>query len=412
MAGLFDFLQSPDASLGINLLAAAAPTMQPMGFGQRLAMGLQATRDQQQAEQDRAMRKLLLDAQLQQFADKSAQSKQAREVQQQFMEDMNKYGIGGFTPEMRAKYQLAGINVEDIYKSTVGKPAEFGLDPKVAINPDTNKPEFYVQGRDGKTKWLGMSPPPDYQVFPPTDYRGPGFMDKRNPSAGVQYSEPPTLPGQQTAPAGGAPIAGPRQVIPGIVSPKIQDEARAQEYKDAQKRLNELRDALQTGSRTLTDLEKFGQLNQANRTGGFDDLLGISKFNPITADAAREMEAITARLTPTQRPPGSGATSDYEMRQYRLGIPSIDNPGPANKAIREQFKSNLDLGRQELAFKEAWLAQNGTLNGADEAWSKKVEEARSGGDKPKTSGKTVVRTGVYQGRKVVQYSDGSYGYAD
>lgn len=64
MAGLLDFLQSPDAQFGVNLLSAASPTMQPMGFGQRLAAGLAATREQQAEAEARAQRQQYVMAQL------------------------------------------------------------------------------------------------------------------------------------------------------------------------------------------------------------------------------------------------------------------------------------------------------------------------------------------------------------
>ena len=65
MAGLLDFLDTPDGRLGLGLLAAAGPSMQPMSFGQRLAGGMQAFREQQAAEQDRALRRQFMDAQMQ-----------------------------------------------------------------------------------------------------------------------------------------------------------------------------------------------------------------------------------------------------------------------------------------------------------------------------------------------------------
>jgi hypothetical protein len=49
MAGLLDFLGSDDARLGIGLLGAAGPSLQPMTFGQRLQQGLGYV-DQQKQE--------------------------------------------------------------------------------------------------------------------------------------------------------------------------------------------------------------------------------------------------------------------------------------------------------------------------------------------------------------------------
>ena len=51
------------------------------------------------------------------------------------------------------------------------------------------------------------------------------------------------------------------------------------------------------------------------------------------------------------------------------GLPGVDKPGNVNRDIREQYAKTLDNSRKELAFKEAYLAQNGHLNGADQAWA-------------------------------------------
>lgn len=60
MAGLLDFLQTPEAQLGVGLLAAAGPTPQPMSFGQRLAMATAGIAQQR----DQELRRKLINSQL------------------------------------------------------------------------------------------------------------------------------------------------------------------------------------------------------------------------------------------------------------------------------------------------------------------------------------------------------------
>ena len=50
--GLLDFLNSPDARFGINLLAAASPTMRPSGFGERLGLAMRMTEEQKRREME------------------------------------------------------------------------------------------------------------------------------------------------------------------------------------------------------------------------------------------------------------------------------------------------------------------------------------------------------------------------
>ena len=56
MAGLLDFLNTPDAQLGMGLLAAAGPRSDGAGFGQRLTEGVGYA----QAQQDNALKRKML----------------------------------------------------------------------------------------------------------------------------------------------------------------------------------------------------------------------------------------------------------------------------------------------------------------------------------------------------------------
>lgn len=79
MAGLLDFLDSDQARLGMGLLAAAGPTMEPTSFGQRLFGAMQMYRGGKQADEERALKKALVEAQTQNYlgeaADRTSQAK-------------------------------------------------------------------------------------------------------------------------------------------------------------------------------------------------------------------------------------------------------------------------------------------------------------------------------------------------
>lgn len=64
MAGLLDFLDSPETQLGLGLLSAGGPTMQPMSFGQRLAGALGQVQAQRTAAEERALKQRLVEAQI------------------------------------------------------------------------------------------------------------------------------------------------------------------------------------------------------------------------------------------------------------------------------------------------------------------------------------------------------------
>lgn len=63
MAGLLDFLQTPEAQLGIGLLAYSGDMGRPMGFGERIAGALGTVQRQQQAAEEKKLRAGLLQSQ-------------------------------------------------------------------------------------------------------------------------------------------------------------------------------------------------------------------------------------------------------------------------------------------------------------------------------------------------------------
>lgn len=108
MAGLLDFLDTDQGRVGLGLLAAAGPTMQPMSFGQRLAGAMQGLREERVGEADRRLRQQLVEAQLSNYrgAEQSRQFEQAQKLaeaqrQQQQERRMLEFrsGLLGVTPQ-------------------------------------------------------------------------------------------------------------------------------------------------------------------------------------------------------------------------------------------------------------------------------------------------------------------------
>lgn len=92
MASLLDFLGGEDAQLGMSLLAAASPRMQPAGFGERLYEGMRLFREQKENKEDRALKKMLVEAQSANYQSEAdarkaaiAKASQANSVLQQIL---------------------------------------------------------------------------------------------------------------------------------------------------------------------------------------------------------------------------------------------------------------------------------------------------------------------------------------
>lgn len=209
----------------------------------------------------------------------------------------------------------------------------------------------------------------DLQFVPGDEYRPDRLFDKNSgrifPSGGMPQSQPgsdsPVTPTQydKNAPWRDMPV-------------KQQDQFRKSIYEQESKKLNDIRDAVTRGRDVMRDLERFGELNRETGSGGLYDKL--APFNWHFGTNENEMVSIQNRLAPMARPAGSGATSNWEGLQYLSSLPGIDKPGPANKAIREDYQRRFDSALKELQFKESYLAKYGHLNGADSAFQELLQE--------------------------------------
>lgn len=146
--------------------------------------------------------------------------------------------------------------------------------------------------------------------------------------------------------------------------------ANRQVYANEAKQLGADRLAYSNARDEQGNLDRFRTLNREQGTGGW--LLntpGISDAISSWDSQINEMGGIASQLQGRARPVGSGATSDYEQRLYRQGVPSPEKPGPVNGAIIERRTAVRREEADRLAFREEFFRHNGTLSGADEAWT-------------------------------------------
>lgn len=160
------------------------------------------------------------------------------------------------------------------------------------------------------------------------------------------------------------------------LSPKDASMFAKQTRLDAQKRLQDS-DMVQSADKArnnLADSKRFMELMDQQDTGGFllnTPLVGslMTTFDP----ELNEMKKIQDRLTPQQRTPGSGATSDFDAKMFQNSLFGVDAPKQSNQAVvaAMQAKSQMELDRQ--SFLTDYLNANGHLNGADKAWQNYVD---------------------------------------
>jgi hypothetical protein len=129
----------------------------------------------------------------------------------------------------------------------------------------------------------------------------------------------------------------------------------------------------------LPDLNRYEELNRSVPTGSVTQRLGqwagdlpqiLSIDDPTTSlnepAGMDEMRAITDRLTPRQRVPGSGATSDFEGRMFRGALPNRGRSGPANSAIIGGLRNEARDAQEYSEFLDWYWPQAGSLTGAQE----------------------------------------------
>lgn len=164
----------------------------------------------------------------------------------------------------------------------------------------------------------------------------------------------------------------------GLIAPKMDfgDPAgERQTARDDYKELGKRRAQTNTYSGVNSALDRFQSLNERTNTGGImNGPVGSKRSGLISMMDPKvgEMDAITSGLQGKARPAGSGATSDFEQRLYRQGVPSSDKAGPVNASIRTYMKSVLSEDSDRVAFEDEYFRKNRNLANSAEAWTRYV----------------------------------------
>lgn len=146
---------------------------------------------------------------------------------------------------------------------------------------------------------------------------------------------------------------------------------RASTMTSAQKQLQDMREAAQGDSSSLQMMDQFLNLNKQKPTGGLLDKAPI--LDNLSYGDTAAMLALQNKMTPLQRPPGSGATSDFEQKMYALGIPNIRNDYNVNQQTRLANAALIEARAERLKFYEQYLAKYGHLNGAESAFAPQIQ---------------------------------------
>src|SRR3954469_17136041 len=103
--GILDFLQSPEAQMGIGLLAAGGPSTTPMNVGQRVQMAMQGMT----ANEQNKLKLKLMQSQIDENSSQDAMRKQQLAMSQRQMAMQNQLLGFGDTPSPTATAAASGV---------------------------------------------------------------------------------------------------------------------------------------------------------------------------------------------------------------------------------------------------------------------------------------------------------------
>jgi hypothetical protein len=121
----------------------------------------------------------------------------------------------------------------------------------------------------------------------------------------------------------------------------------------------------------------FVDLNKKSGTGLINKIPFVSEVRSAFDPNLAQMDALTSRMAPAQRVPGSGTTSDRDLALYLKAVPNVDRPGEANAAIARDMTTTAKQRADRAAFLDRWAAERGTLMGAEEAWNARSTRAKA-----------------------------------
>lgn len=151
--------------------------------------------------------------------------------------------------------------------------------------------------------------------------------------------------------------SGMQRPKPGRLSPQEQIQ------------LKEARDGAESARDFSRQANIFADLNSKSGTGFVNKIPFVSEMRAAIDPNIAQMDALTSRMAPAQRVPGSGTTSDRDLALYLKAVPNIDRPGPANAAIAKDMSATSVRRTARAAFLDRFAQKNGTLIGADKAFA-------------------------------------------
>ncbi len=174
--------------------------------------------------------------------------------------------------------------------------------------------------------------------------------------------------GRVMAPALGVPTAPP-DPLSGL-SRKAREQFQTKMYAAGDKQVAETEQEARAAQQFGQDAKRFKELNKNTTTGPLMGSGPVGFVRKIGSSDLQEMDAISSKLIPKMREPGSGNTSDFDARMFGKATIGIDKDKKANDSIALGLIAKSQMDQERSGFMRSYLEGNGTLRGADQAWLK------------------------------------------
>lgn len=162
------------------------------------------------------------------------------------------------------------------------------------------------------------------------------------------------------------------------LSTKAKMAVMQSERAKATKTLGALTESVPQAEAAIQDLDRFIELNKNHPSGGSQGDIpvigGIASWATGFGKDAKEMDAITARISRQMRVPGEGQTSDFDAKQFLKGTIGRDKPYETNKNIVLGMKAQKQLQIDRAEFFNNYYLANGHLSGAQTEWMKYLDK--------------------------------------
>lgn len=401
MPGLLDFLNTDEGRMGMGLLAAAGPRSDGAGFGQRLQEGMGSF----DAYKQNALKQKMLEAQMQEHLQAQQQAKALRDMAAKFA-----------TPGQQALAPLMGDAETGILPSAGRQAVAPGYDYAGYANAiaaiDPVKAMTINAGLKKES--------PKFSTAPQYDQQGNAFILAENGDMKylngvkardkleevrlgdkVAFRSPYSTEMQGSMPLGQSPDGKASNALgwannAATLRGQNMTDARTRDMNAIKREeVSSTKDQAKAGQVASFDV-MLGTLSRLKDHPGLSRSVGLTGAFPTmpgseSANFKAELDTFQSQafIPMVSQLKGMGALSDAEGKKLTAAVGAL-NPAMGEKAFREsidRITTEMESARQRVSGQPTTKTKT-------------------------TTGKTVVKTGMYGGRKVIQYDDGTTDYAN